>query len=67
MIRRKNPALSCANTGPVSAATSPDPALHQASSGRTEHWSAVSCWENRLICAACHHNVVRSAPQAMQP
>jgi hypothetical protein len=67
MIRRKNPALSYADTGPISAAVSPDPALRQASGGRMERWSAMSCRGNRPVCAACRHTVVHSAPQAMQP
>ena len=67
MIRRKNLAFSCADTGPVSAATSRDPALQHAGGGRIERWSAMYCRENRLNCAVCRHNVVRSAPQSMQP
>ena len=67
MIQRKNPALSRADTGSISAAISTNPALLQAKGGKVESQSAMPHRENRLICAACRHAIVRSTPQAMQP
>ena len=61
MIRRPNPALPCAGTGPVSAAKSPKPSLQKTCGGKMRDQLARSGWQKRYTCIARRHSDGRYA------
>lgn len=67
MIQKENPAMACADAGPVNATYSENPTPHHACGGKTGHQLATSCWVNRLADAAYRQNPARSAHQTLRP
>lgn len=67
MIHRANPALPCADAGPVGAATSLKSELHQAFGREMGDQLAKSGRENRHIRTACRHATGRPAHRLPQP
>ena len=67
MIHPSHPAPSCADPGPISAAISQNPGLHQACGGKMGAKLAKSCQEHQLDCTACHHTAAHYDHPPLQP
>jgi hypothetical protein len=67
MTLRANPALSCAAAGPISAAISPNHALHQACNLMTRGHPIKPCRKKRLAYTARRHVAVCTQRPTPQP